>query len=222
MLSISSILFAHHGKDFAVTETTELPEAGSFWIISSFDFGSEEQLNSEHSVFEFTPGILYGFTNSLAFEAHPHLSKEEREDISYEATGFQLRYNLPQFNNQFQVGLSSEYEISANSEHENLFDIRLIVASETKKYKIAVNAGIETADETSFVTRLGIGSDLNSHHSFGIELLSKVGNDVQSIDIIPSWTYTTRNDQALRLGLGLSTDEDRPFISFRSILVFSL
>ena len=221
LLLMSSLLFAHHGKDFIVTETTELPDAKSYWLILSGDFGAAEQFNSEHTVFEFTPGILYGITNSLAFEAHPHLGKDENEDFTYESTGFQLRYNLPRSDSHFQIGLSSEYEIASKSEHENLLDLRLIISTETEKYKIVLNAGIEIEEETSFVTRLGIVSNIFGNQSFAIELLSKFGDET-NIDIIPSWTYKTNNDHALRLGLGISTDEERPFLSLRSILIFSL
>ena len=47
LLLESTILFADHGKDFTVTETIDLPEPKSFWLLLSVDFGSEEQLNSE-------------------------------------------------------------------------------------------------------------------------------------------------------------------------------
>ena len=185
LLVMSSLVFAHHGKDFIVTETTELPDAKSYWLILSGDFGAAEQFNSGHTVFEFTPGILYGIINSLAFEAHPHLGKDENEDFTYEATGFQLRYNLPHLHNRIQIGLSTEYEIASKSEHENLLDLRLIIATETENYKIVLNAGIEREEETSFVTRLGIVSNIFGNQSFAIELLSKFGGDT-NIDIIPS------------------------------------
>ena len=146
LLIKSSLVFAHHGKDFIVTETTELPKAKSYWLILSGNFGAAEQLNSKHTEFEFTPGILYGISNSFAFEAHPHLGKEENEDFAYEATGFQLRYNLPKLRSRFQIGLSSEYEIASKSGHENLLDLRLIIATETENYKIVLNGGIESEE----------------------------------------------------------------------------
>ena len=221
LLIISSLVFAHHGKDFIVTETTELPKAKSFWLILSGDFGAAEQFNSKLAVFEFTPGILYGISNSFAIEAHPHLGKEENEDFSYEATGFQLRYNLPNLRSRFQIGLSSEYEIASKSGHKNLLDLRLIIATETENYKIVLNGGIESEEETSFVTRFGIVSNIFGNQSFAVELLAKFGDDT-NVDIIPSWTYKTNNDHTLRLGLGISADEERPFLSLRSILIFSL
>lgn len=221
ILPASSILFAHHGKDFVVTETTEFPEPNSFWLLLSGDFGSEEQLNSEHVVFEFTPGILYGISNSFAFEAHPHFAKEENEDFSYESIGFRLRYNLSKLSDRFNIGLASEYEIASKSEQENLLDLRLIVTGEFDKFKFALNGGFEIKDETAFVFRLGIGSKISDEHSFAIELLSKIG-DESNRDIIPSWTFEMKNEHTLRVALGFSTDKERPKLSFRSILIFSL
>ena len=221
LLLESTILFADHGKDFTVTETIDLPEPKSFWLLLSVDFGSEEQLNSEHGVFEFTPGILYGISNSFAFEAHPHFAKKEDEDFAYEAIGFQLRYNLPNLRNRFDLGLLSEYKIASKSEHENLLDLRIIISSKLEKFKFSLNGGFEIEDETSFVTRLGLSSRISDDHSFAIELLSKFG-DEPNIDIIPSWTYESKKEHALRIGLGFSTGKDRPQLSFRSMLIFSL
>ncbi len=214
-------LFAHHGKDFAVTETAKLPEPKNFWLLLSGDFGSEEQLNNENTVIEFTPGILYGISNSLAFEVHPHFTEEEQGEFAYEAIGFQLRYNFSYLSDRFDFGFASEYEISSKSEQENLVDLRFIISSETGKYKFALNAGFEFEKETSFVARLGVGSEITDNHSFAIELLSKFGDET-NIDIIPSWTYETKYEHALRIGLGFSMDKERPRISFRSILIFSL
>jgi hypothetical protein len=221
LLLASSALFAHHGKDFSITETTELPEPKSFWLLLSGDFGSEEQLNNEHAVFEFTPGILYGITKSFAIEAHPHFAKEEHEDLAYEAIGFQLRYNFSSLHDDFDLGIATEYEIASKSEHENLLDLRFIISGDTEKYKFALNSGFEFEEETSFVARFGVGSEITDVHSFAIELLSKFGDET-NIDIIPSWTNETKYEHTMRIGLGFSTDKERPRISFRTILIFSL
>lgn len=100
-------------------------------------------------------------------------------------------------------------------------DLRIIISSKLEKFKFSLNGGFEIEDETSFVTRLGLSSRISDDHSFAIELLSKFGDET-NIDIIPSWTYESKKEHALRIRLGFSTGKDRPQLSFRSMLIFSL
>lgn len=217
----TSILSAHHGKDFVVTETTELPEIGSYWIFLSTDFGAAERFNDTHTQFELTPGLMYGFSDVLAFEFHPHIAKEENEDLAYEATGFQLRYS-PSFTvaSGFQTGFSAEFEKSHIAGHDDLIDLNLVLMKQNRNFKIALNGGIQIEDEINFISRVGIAKSINNSNSISIELLSKFGKE-NAIDIIPSWTFETDEELTFRLGLGLSANDDRPSLSARSTFVFT-
>lgn len=217
----TSNLSAHHGKDFVVTETTELPESGSLWILFSGDFGAEERFNNTHTQFELTPGILYGITDALAFEFHPHLAKEEDAGLTYEATGFQLKYSPSfSFGSGFQTGFSVEFEKSHIKGHDDLVELNLILLKQYPNYKIALNGGFIFEDKTQFIARIGIGKSINNSNALSIELLSKFGEE-NAIDIIPSWTFETAREITFRLGLGLSANEDRPSLSIRSMFVFT-
>ena len=217
----ASYVSADHGKDFVVTETTELPEKSSLWVIFSVDVGAAERFNSSIAQFELTPGILYGLTDALAFEAHPHIGKEEDESLTYEATGFQLRYNSSfSLGYDFKTGFSAEFEKSHIKGHGDLVDLNIMLVKQNPDFKIALNGGFEIEHETIFIARIGVSKPINNANSISLEILSKFGDET-AVDFKPSWTFETDEELTFRLGLGLSANDDRPFVSARSMFVFT-
>lgn len=81
---------AHHGKDFLLVETYEIPHPRQAYFISSQDLVREEGLDHLSA----SPGVLVGVGHPLAFELHAHIEKAPDEGWRYEAIARAIRLQL--------------------------------------------------------------------------------------------------------------------------------
>jgi hypothetical protein len=218
-------VMAHHGKDFVATATSELPKRGTLWFLASGDFRAMEQLNNANSDFELSPGLLYGLTSWSAVELHPHIGKESGQNWSYEATGLELRLNaLDRPKMPIKVGFAMEYEMASHFESHDAIDARLILSHERGRFNVTGNVGWHkelNGGDATFATLLGVRYTVNTVHSLALEVLSFSG-EKNAIDVVPTWTIQLGHGQTLRVGPGVSLNDERPSLSLRTVYVFGL
>src|SRR5438034_711130 len=74
--------FAHHGKDFLLTATDDMPLLGHVYALLSVDDTFEA--GATRRSIEITPGILFGLSNRFSLEPHVHIARtEEGNDYKY-------------------------------------------------------------------------------------------------------------------------------------------
>jgi hypothetical protein len=113
---------AHHGKEFLVVETYELPHPGHLYLLSNQDLvraGGENFLS-------FSPGLLVGVTERFAVEVHGHFEKGPGEGWAFEAIAPAVRLQLTRPDHALRAALSGEYEIGRGEAPDNV-EGRLIV-----------------------------------------------------------------------------------------------
>src|SRR4051812_34740681 len=107
-------VFGHHGKDFLLAESYEIPHPGDLYFASSFAFIQADGATE----LELEPSVLFGLLPRLAFELHAHAGREDHERLRYEATApaFHFQITPPESKFPVRVGLSGEYEFAAASD----------------------------------------------------------------------------------------------------------
>ena len=128
---------AHHGKDFLIVESYELPHPGDVYFVSSAALvrdGSDTTLELE-------PSLLVGVCPRVAFELHAHVTREPHDTISYEATAPSLHLQLtpPKSDFPVHVGLSVEYEFAVRASARDRAETRLILESALGRSRLAFN-----------------------------------------------------------------------------------
>ena len=100
---------AHHGRDFLLVETPDVPVKGAVFAFATMD----RQEFDDGAALEFSPAVLAGLGSRIALELHAHTEKEPGEDWGYEATAGAFRLNLtPESWSRWRVGSSAEYEVA--------------------------------------------------------------------------------------------------------------
>ncbi len=132
---------AHHGKDFLLVESCELPRPREVYL-----FSSQTWLRARgETATEIEPAVLFGAARAVALEAHAHLNDEGTDGFAYRATAFAARAQLLPPDGAFPcgLGLAAEYEIARRQGHEdvegNRVESRLIVEEGPEKSRVAVN-----------------------------------------------------------------------------------
>src|SRR5215470_2721279 len=81
-LAIAAPAAAHHGKDFLLVESAELPHPRTMFFVSSERFSNSE--------FTSEPSLLFGITENFAAEVHVHFTRD-----GYEAVAPTIHVGLP-------------------------------------------------------------------------------------------------------------------------------
>src|SRR6266513_6134854 len=79
-------VFAHHGKDFLMVESYELPHPGNVYFVSSEMF-SRDAITSE-------PSVLFGVADRFAGEVHVHIERPRGESLHYEAIAPAVHFQI--------------------------------------------------------------------------------------------------------------------------------
>lgn len=158
---------AHHGKDFLLVETAQLPHPGQVYLVGSFDYLRFE----EGHELEASPAILAAVSRHLAVEVHGHVAQEDGE-WSYESTAPGLRLSLPG-DGPLWIGLAAEYEIAHREEAHDRVEGRLIADYRGNQGGLTVNLVLARAvggDEPAEIGyAIGVRPDFDARLGWGIE-----------------------------------------------------
>ncbi|MEN8153197.1 MAG: hypothetical protein ABFR75_04180 [Acidobacteriota bacterium] len=109
LVFISTTLFSHHAMEYIEMESYNTPFKGEFVFHLHFDYMVENKMNPNLDHWEFTPGISFGITDRLMFDAHTHFAKFGKDHLTcadtdifgpmgpspfMEAVAFSLQYRL--------------------------------------------------------------------------------------------------------------------------------
>ncbi len=118
LLILSAIpAFAHHGKDFLLLQSADVPHPHSLFFISVDTFNR----GNDGVRYEGEPALLYGVTERIAAELHAHIAKEGGDALRVEAISPSVHFQFPQPSGptSWRFGLNAEYELSRNTEEED-------------------------------------------------------------------------------------------------------
>ena len=160
---------AHHGKDFLIVESYEVPHPGDVYFVSSaaiFHDGSSTTVEVE-------PSLLIGVVPRVAFELHSHVSREPHETLTYEATAPSIHIQLTPPHSRFPLhfGLSAEYEFAARASAQDRIEARLVVESSFGRSRVAANlvGEHERAGDSALGYAVGYRYEFSERAAFGVE-----------------------------------------------------
>ena len=81
LILISTTLFSHHAMEFIEMESYNTPFKGEFVFHLHFDYMVENNMNPNLDHWEFTPGISFGISDRLMFDAHTHFANFEKDHL---------------------------------------------------------------------------------------------------------------------------------------------
>ncbi len=134
-LGLAAPAHAHHGRDFLLVQTAELPHGGDGYFIARQDYIETEK---GHEI-ELEPTLFVGVTDRFALELHSHVAKEGDESFTYESTAPAFTVRLTPGHAEWGLGLSGEYEISHHDEHPDRAEGRLLASGRLGRGTLAVN-----------------------------------------------------------------------------------
>lgn len=218
-LAFANPAHGHHGRDFLLTQTAELPHAGQLFLLSrqdGVDEGDEEEI-------EFEPTLLYGVTNRFALEVHSHVAREGSESFEYESTSPALHVGLTSHDASWGLAASAEYEISSLGDHEDRAEARLIASRNFGSSLLAFNVIAEEEQEAEADVEwgwvVGYRRTASAAWSWGLEASGGFESDTEREGLVG--LFFEPNDRwTLLLGAGTALGDDGPDVSIRTSLVW--
>lgn len=211
--------FAHHGRDFLIVETAEIPEPREFFFFSSHDLFVR---HGDHTI-EIEPALLGGISERFALEIHSHIARESGDDFRYKATAPALRVVLtpPESSSSWRAALSAEYEI-AHGEEANRAEARLILTRAVGDANLVLNLiGERQAGDNKAGYAIGFRPSLTSRLSWGLEGEGRF--EQHSTHEILFGIYGQPSERiTLKMGLGAGVGQGSPVYTIRTAFVVHL
>lgn len=168
ILGTSSIAYAHHGKDYVLVESYDIPHPGAAFGLSTYSYSRDGGIDSS----EIEPGLLFGVLPRVAVEVHAHAAKAEGESFHYEATAPAVHFQITDHHSQtpIQIGGSAEYEVAAH-DGPNRFESRLIFEVPLSSSKITANVIGDRVEGDKWKSGYAAGyrADVSAIAALGVE-----------------------------------------------------
>jgi hypothetical protein len=211
-------VFAHHGKDFLIVESYELPHKRDLFFVSSEMFS---RVDGE-TTFTTEPSLLFGLGHRFAGEVHVHIERLPGESLNYEAIAPALHYQLtpPESEAPWKFAVAAEYELARHSD-ENSLAARLIAARQFGEGQLVLNIGGDhsRAEGTHAGYAVGFRPAMEARVSWGIEAQGHLerGDEQQVI----LGLYTQPNERfTFKAGAGVGLGNGKPSAVVRTGIVW--
>jgi hypothetical protein len=212
---LATPLFAHHGKDFLLVESYELPHPRTLYAVSA-----EELLFGRSSLtFRDEPSLLFGLSDRVAAEIHAHIEKEPRRSADVAAIAPAVHLRLID-SDAMHAGLSAEYEIGRHG-IGNAAAVRLILGRSFGESAVVGNIGVERAhgESTRAIYAIGYRPDLEARQSWGIEAQGALRHGEQHEAIVAG--YLQISDRLnVKAGVGAALGTGKPLALIRTGVVW--
>jgi hypothetical protein len=210
--------FAHHGKDFLIVESYELPHRGDVYFVSSEMFS---RANGE-TTFTTEPSLLFGLGHRFAGEVHVHIQRLPGESLNYQAIAPAIHYQLtpPESEAPWKLAVAAEYELARHSD-ENSLAARLIAAHPLGEGQVVINIGGDhsTREGTHASYAVGFRPAMEARVSWGIEAQGRFERGDQHQLILG--LYTQPNERfTFKAGAGAGLGSGKPSAVFRTGVVW--
>jgi hypothetical protein len=215
---------AHHGKDFLLTATDDMPLKGHIYALLSVDDTIERE-GGRRGV-EITPGILFALSNRFSLEPHVHIAREEDGNAyKYGATAVEARYAAGFIGkSEWRWGGSLEYEHPRGEEHDNLQGRLLLVRNFSRRlvaFNLVVDRDIEAGGRTPFSLIAGAMQPLSPTDNLGLEVeLPFPAAD--GVEILPGIYHLfggPTGRTSLKIGVGLFVSRDTTSGTFHTAFI---
>lgn len=233
MVMMSKPVLAHHGREFLILSTSELPHPGQIYFLLSTDVlrmkeRTEDAAHDAHPVpseerlteMEWEPGVFIGITHYWSVEFHSHVEREGGSS-RYASTAVENRLDLNRFlpGIPLKTGLLLEYE-QGHRGHDSHIEGRLLLAKEMGGILTAVNFGVErtVGEDTEVLYGIGLKRQILPGVSVGVEYLGQRLSDFQG-QIIPGLYVNIRGHLNFKVGGAMSVSDPSNTAGVRTALI---
>lgn len=210
LVSCPALALAHHGQDFLLVESPQVPHPGNMYFIADSQFALD---NAEEQA-GFEPALLVGVTPRIAFELHAHTEKLAGESWRYEATAPAIHVLLtnPERHDGLKVGLSAEYEIAREADAADNTELRLSVERGKAHGKWAANLILDRAQggSSELGAAVGLRHQFNPRFALGAEAQASFRHS-EGAQLLATGSWEKEQAWTIKLGLGGQKDEDGRF-----------
>jgi len=209
---------AHHGKDFLIVESYELPHKGDVYFVSSEMFSRADG----ETTFTTEPSLLFGLGNRFAGEVHVHIARLPRQALNYEAIAPAAHYQLtpPESEALWKLAVAAEYELARHSD-ENSLAARLIAARSIGEGALVVNVSADhsRAEGTHAGYAVGFRPAMETRNAWGIEAQGRL--ERSDAHHVIFGIYTQPNERfTFKAGAGVGLGVGRPSAVVRTGIVW--
>ena len=195
---------AHHGRDFLLLETDDMPARGESYFVASVD----TIRTADERATEITPGLVLRAGKRLAVEPHFHIAREAGESFRYAASALGVRLNLGDIGHTgWRAAISGEVEVTRNRAAEpSNGGFRLIAARTCPRALVAANAIVghefTAGGASDYALGLGALTPLSNGDQVGLEsIISLPLHD--GIEVLPSYSHRFGTRIQGKLGVGI-------------------
>lgn len=221
-LIASSPALAHHGKDFMLTSTDDIPLQGHVYALVSVDDTLDPKDGSR--TVETTPGLLFSVGPNTSLEPHVHLDKTEGGGYGYAATAVELRHRFGFIGkSDWRVAASVEFEIPRVE--DNNIQGRIILVHQFPQALFAGNLvlgrSLTTGGPTSYGIIAGVLTPLNITNNLGLEITAPFPL-ADGVEILPGIYHTfggPAGTSSLKAGVGLFRSRDKTAGTFHMAFI---
>jgi hypothetical protein len=206
-------LLAHHGRDFLLLESPELPHPGGVFLVTS-----EHYFTGDESEFEEEPAFLVGLSERWAAEVHAHIAKEEGSSFHVESVAPTIHYRFWR-SDAWAAALTAEYEIARHRDEADSVVARGVLARSIGDGLLAFNAEwnreIRHGDRSFAAFALGYRPDLEARWSWGIEARGAT-HHAEPNEVVLGLYGNVADWFSVKVGAGTSFGSGRPDFVFRT------
>jgi hypothetical protein len=207
-------LFAHHGRDFLLLETPELPHPHAFYLATSEHWLTEDG----ESEFEEEPALLYGIAERWSAEVHAHVEKPEGSPFHLESVAPTLHFHVWE-NESWSASLTAEYEVACDREEPDTLVARGVVSRAIGDGLLAFNAEWDEKvrrDGQSFAAfAVGYRPDMQARWSWGVEARGAT-HRAEPNEVILGLYGTATDWLSVKVGAGTGFGAGRPDFVLRT------
>lgn len=212
--------WAHHGKDFLLTESAEQPHPGTAFLVTPLAYLNND--SGEPSELRFEPSFLYGIGDRVALEVHAHIDQVSGENWQYESTAPAIHIGLAESGN-WALAFSGEYEYARDRAEPDRMEARLVLGRQTEAAGFAVNAiaarGTDGDEGTVYGYALGFRTQPEAAFSWGLE--ARGGDAVETGNELLIGVYGEPSEGfTYKFGIGTGYGDNPMRYSIRTGLVW--
>lgn len=224
--------WAHHAMEFIDTESFSTMRRGEYLFHLHYDYMSESKDDPRQDHWEFTPGMAYGISDRLMFDAHVHYAKFENGRIVedrqaefepdgpspfLEAAAFTLQYRVTE-GGPVEVGVAGTFEVPFDRardllDSDEVYEATLILSRSFGRHgNICFNlkAGWEGSEDYQEIL-LGVKEALSAHpHGIagGIEFKADLDHPDETWSVLPGIYFPVSEQTTMKTGIEIGKDQD--------------
>jgi hypothetical protein len=214
LLFAATPLLAHHGRDFLLLESPEVPHPGGVYLVTSehyFTTGGEYELEEE-------PAFLVGLSQRWAAELHGHVAKENGSSFRLESLAPTVHYRIWSDEN-WSAAASAEYEFARHRDEPDTLVARGVLARAVGDGMIAFNAEwdreVRHGNRGFAAFAIGYRPDLEARWSWGIEARGATRH-AEPNEIVLGLYGNVTDWLSLKVGAGTGLGSGRPDFVLRT------